>query len=181
MKKFHLLLLDANIVIELFRQGIWERVVELCDVHLARTVAEVEAHFYKDANGERQDFDLNPYIKAGKITIFDVALSELTAFCSKFDITYFDRLDLGEAESLAYLVNSSETYQICSADKIVFRVLGNLNRRDQGISLEELLQQIGLGRELSRPFSKVFRETLTTKGSQERIQDTGWKDSLNTS
>ncbi len=40
MKKFRLLLLDANIVIELFGQGIWDRVIDLCDIHLARTVAE---------------------------------------------------------------------------------------------------------------------------------------------
>jgi hypothetical protein len=38
MKRLSFLLLDANIVIHLFKLGIWERLIELCDIHLARTV-----------------------------------------------------------------------------------------------------------------------------------------------
>ena len=36
-KKFSLLLPDANVVIHLFKLGIWERLIERCDVHPART------------------------------------------------------------------------------------------------------------------------------------------------
>jgi len=175
MKKFHLLLLDANIVIRLFGFGIWEKVIEPCDVHLARSVAEHEAQFWEDEHGGRHDIDLRPHMQDGRVTVFDVAPSELAAFRSEFDLTYLERLDLGEAESLAYLMNAAEQYLICSADSIVYRVLGNLNRGDQGISLEEVLQQIGLGRRVSRQFSKAFRETWTKKGSQECIRGTGWK------
>lgn len=174
--KFRLLLLDANVVIELFRQGIWDRVIELCDIHLARTVAEGEAHFYEDEHGDRQDFDLLPYAQDGRITVFDVTATELSAFFSQFDPSYLERLHAGEAESLTYLMTSPEPCLICSADKIVCRVLGNFNRGEQGVSLEEILQRIGLGRELSSPFSKAFREKWTAKGSQERIQGTGSKD-----
>lgn len=46
MKKFRLLLLDADVVIELFRLGLWDGIVERCDVHLARIVVEDEAQFY---------------------------------------------------------------------------------------------------------------------------------------
>ncbi|MCD4825790.1 MAG: hypothetical protein K8S55_14450 [Phycisphaerae bacterium] len=177
MKKFQLLLLDANIVIELFRLGIWEKVIDSCDIHLARSVAEDEAHFYLDEYGQRQDFDLKPYADNGRITIFDVVISELNGFCSQFDLAYMEKLDPGEAESLAYLVNSKEKYLICSADRIVYRVLGNLNREEQGISLEEILQKIGLGRSLSRQFSKACRENWTKQGAQEGIQGRGLKNS----
>ncbi len=176
MKKFRLLLLDANVVIELFRQGIWDRLIEACDVHLARTVVSTEAHFYEDNQGVRIDFDLGQYCKAGKISVFDVAPSELTTFRAQFDPTYFEKLDPGETESLAYLVNSKDTFLICSADKIVYRVLGNLNRGEQGTSLEEILQKTGLGRQLSWPFTKGFRETWTKKGFQERVSGTGHQD-----
>lgn len=179
MKKFQLLLLDANIVIELFRQGIWDKVVDLRDIHLARTVAQEEAHFYKDENGERHDFDLRPYAKDERITVFDVLLSELSGFLSHFGPTYLEKLDPGEAESLVYLLNSTEPCLICSADKIVYRVLGNINRGEQGISLEEILQKIGLGRPLKHHFSKAYHRYWTKQGSQERIQGTGWKDSVN--
>jgi len=170
-----LLLLDANVVIEMFRQGIWDKAIERCDVHLARTVAEVEAHFYEDEHEERVDFDLGPYADDGRITVFDVTPSELAAFCSEFDPLYLDSLDAGEAESLAHLVTRAESYLISSADKIVYRVLGNLNRAEQGISLQEILQQIGLGRPLPHAFSKGYREYWTGRGSQERIQGLGWR------
>ena len=176
MKKFRLLLLDANIVIELFRQGIWDQLIRTCDVHLARTVAEVEAHFYMDQDGERRDFDLREYAQDARIAVFDVAPSDVARFCARFGPSYMESLDPGEAESLAYLATCSETCLICSADKIVYRVLGNLNRGSQGISLEELLQQVGLGRSLSPAFSKSYRERWTQQGSQERIQGLGWRD-----
>ena len=57
MKKSNLLLFDANVVIELFRQGILDKVIESYDVHLSKTVTD-EAHFYETPEGERHDFDL---------------------------------------------------------------------------------------------------------------------------
>ena len=175
MKKFKLLLLDADVVIEIFRHGIWDKFLKVCDVHLSRIVAG-EAHFWTDAEDERHDFDLQTYTTAGKITIFDVHPSELTAFLSRFDPTYLERLHPGETESLAFLVNSTEPYLICSADKIVYRVLGNLRRDDQGISLQEILQQVGLNRQLTRPFSKEYRDTWTKKGFQDSLQRTGCEE-----
>lgn len=174
MKKFRLLLLDANVVIELFRHGIWARVIETCEVYLSRTVVN-EAHFYQDEAGERQDFNLDPDIREGKVTIVDVMPSQLSTFLSQFDRTYLERLDTGEAESLAYLMNSSDPCLICSADSIVYRVLGNVDRAEQGVSLEEVLQKVGLSRQLRRQFTKAFRETWTRKGFQERLGGTGQK------
>ncbi len=175
MKKFSLLLLDANIVIELFRLGIWDKVVDLCDIHLARTVADREAHFFLDEEGQRQDFDLTPYAQDGRIDVFDVAPSDLTAFLDSFDPVYFEKLDPGEAESLAFLLNSPPECLLCSADKIVFRVLGSLRRGEQGISLEEVLHQTGLARDLRPHFSRACRERWTNRGFQEGLQGIGPK------
>jgi hypothetical protein len=36
MKRLSFLLLDANVVIALFKLGIWEKVVAVCDLHRAR-------------------------------------------------------------------------------------------------------------------------------------------------
>ena len=104
MKKFSLLLLDANVVIHLFKVGIWEAVIAQCDVYLSRTVAEQEAHFYETDEGERHDFDLAPYVSDSRITIFDVGTSDLRAFKDGFGPAYFEKLDPGEAESLAFLI-----------------------------------------------------------------------------
>jgi len=176
MKKLRLLLLDADIVIELFESELWDAVVERCEVLLARTVAEIEADHYSPAKDRSQPpyaIDLKPYADAGRIEIIDVAAPRVSEFIRRFDPTYLDRLDPGESESLAYLVNASEEHRICSADKIVFIVLGRLRLSEQGISLEEILQQIGLTKDLSRQFTKAYREEWTRRGQQDRITDIG--------
>jgi hypothetical protein len=58
---------------------------------------------------------------------------------NSFDSSYIEKLDAGEAESLAYLMNAHDEHSICSADAIVYRVLGNVDRGHQGASLEEVL------------------------------------------
>jgi hypothetical protein len=174
VKKFRLLLLDANIVIEISRHGLWDQMIAQCEVHLARTVVD-EAHFYVDAKGEQQPIDLTRHINTNAIAIFDLALSELDALRAQFDPVYFEKLDPGETESLAYLLKQTDECQICSADKIVYRVLGNLHRGEQGVSLEEVLGQIGLGRKLSREFTRTYREEWTKKGFKEGLGGMGMR------
>ena len=169
MKKFRFLLLDANVVIELFRLGIWDRVVDRCDIHLGETVKR-EVQYWQDDEGERHDIDLTPYEDSGRIATFDVSLADLDAFTSRFGLVYLEKLDAGETEALAYMLNSAEKYQLCSADKITYRVLGALSREEHGVSLEEVLGQVGLGRHLQGQFSRAYREHWTRKGFEQGLQ-----------
>ena len=121
-------------------------VVAGCDLYLSRIVADKEVLFQKSERDEYgYDIDLSPLIKSGAITVFDVSVSDLKTFRNQFDLLYLGDLDDGESESLAYLVKQSPDFLISSGDAIVYRVLGNLNRGEQGISLEEILQKLGLG------------------------------------
>lgn len=172
MKKFRLLLLDANVVIEISRSSLWKQVLARCEIHLSQTVIG-EAHFYEDDEGERQPIDLQPHIASGDINVFDLKPSDLAALHARFDSSYCEKLDPGETESLAYMLQKGDECLICSADKIVYRVLGSLRRAEQGVSLEEVLQQIGLGRKLSREFSREYREQWTQKGFEEGLGGTG--------
>lgn len=174
MKKFRLLLLDANVVIEISRHGLWDQIIARCDIHLARTVVD-EAHFFVDDKGDRQIIDLSAHIDSKAITVFELMPSDLTDLRAKFGAGYFEKLDPGETESLAYLLRSGDDGLICSADKIVYRVLGNLHRSEQGVSLEEVLAQTGLGRKLAREFSREYREQWTQKGFQEGLGGLGAK------
>lgn len=176
MKKSKLLLLDANVVILLFKLGIWEEVIERCKVHLSRTVAQIEVDYFETSEGERRYIDLGPYVEAEKIEVFDISPSEVDSFQGLFDAEYLERLDAGEAESLIHLLKVTEQCEICSADKIVYRVLGNLRRSDAGVSLQEILERIGLGREVPREFSKAYREMWSAKGFQESMWGRGLRD-----
>jgi hypothetical protein len=177
-KKFKLLLLDANVVLQLFKLGRWREFIDRCDVWLAATVVQ-EAEFYTDDTGNSYPINLKLDITDNRVTQFAVAPSELSAFRDSFDPSYLEKLDDGETESLAFLVNSAEQYLICSADRIVYRVLGNLKRSEQGISLEEILKDIGLGVPLPRQFTKAYRKQCTGMGFEEGLGGTG-RQSKNT-
>ncbi len=168
MKKLRLLLLDANVMIMLHELGLWDKTVDLCDIHLAGTVIDEEALFFRDSNGDEHSIDLLADIASAKVIRFDVGVSLINAFKTRFRSDYFDALDPGEAESLTYLVNSKERYHICSADKIVYRVLGYLYLADQGISLEEVLQRIGQSRKVDHEYSKSYREYWSSEGVPRR-------------
>ena len=172
-KKFSLLLLDANVVIRLFELGIWDRILDACDVHLTRIVAEKEADFFVDGSEVRRPIDLGPSEQDGRITVHEIPASKVAEFRSRFTDPILDRLDDGETESLALLVESDKRFLICSSDAIVFRVLGALCIGEQGLSLEEILQRIGLNRKLKWQFSKAFRLRFTNQGFDEGIRGFG--------
>lgn len=176
MPKLKLLILDAGVVIYLHELGLWSKAVASCDLYLSRIVAQKEVLFQKSERDEYgYDIDLSPMITAGAITVFDVSVSDLKTFRDQFDLLYLGDLDDGEAESLAYLVRQSPEFLISSGDAIVYRVLGNLNRGGQWISLEEILQKLGLGRSVQNPYTKRFREQHTRQGQQDMVRGRGKK------
>ena len=174
MKKFKLLLLDTNVVIKALELNLWQKLIEPCDIWLADSVIQ-EAVFFTTDDGVQHTIDLSQDINENRITKFELQPSELTEFRRLFDPSYFEKLDDGETESLAFLINSQEEFLICSADKIIYRILGNLKRSGQGISLEEILQQIGLGVGLPRQFTKTYREEWSRKGFAEGLGGIGYK------
>lgn len=175
MKKFKLLLLDANVVIQTFTLGLWAKLIERCNVWLAATVVQ-EAAFFTTEDGTSHTIDLSQDLAENRVSEFELTPSELSEFRSSFDPSYLEKLDDGETESLAHLVNSTERFLICSADKIVYRILGNLKRSEQGISLEEVLLQVGLGVALPRPFTKSYRKECTARGFEEGLGGIGHKN-----
>ncbi len=178
-KKLQWLLLDANIVIELFRLAIWNQVVERCEIHLPSVVVQESACF-EDAAGDPRQIDLSRYQAAGQIHIFETPLSLIQQFLSHFDPLYLEKLDDGEVAALAFLFSQDSTsepstWMISSADAIVYRVLGNFGRSAQGLSLEEILSHTGLSRSLSRQYSKSFRKYWSRQGFVEGLGGLGSK------
>ena len=175
MSRSNLLILDANVVIHLHESGVWTNFIAKYDVHLPQAVVD-EAGFYDDRDEERHYIDLSGDIGSGRVQVFEVELADVRTFSNKFDSVYVGKLDPGELEALAFLYHTSESYSISSGDAIVYRVLGCLNCGHQGISLEELLQQVGLQQSSVKwPYSKKFREQYTQVGAMDLIQGRGLK------
>jgi hypothetical protein len=173
MKKFRLLLLDANVVITLHELSLWDKVVEKCEVILTETVVK-EAKFF-ESQGQRQGIDLSGDISATKIGVISIGKSEQDAFLSQFDPNYLERLDPGEVEALAYLLGHPEPFLLCSGDAIVFKVLGRLRRGDQGVFLEEILRAVGLATALEWAYTADFRKRYTKEGQRDMITESGLK------
>ncbi len=170
MKKFQFLLLDAGPIIKLFELGIWDTFIKKCDVTISRIVVD-EA---KWASQEFQDISIDLEHYEEQIKIIDVEFSVVKTFYDKFGPLYKAEVHPGEKETLAFLCKSSENWQVCSADHVVFRVLGLLNKADQGISLEEILLEIGLSQSnLEWEYTKRFRERWTQKGQVDFTQGQG--------
>jgi len=169
MKKFQFLLLDAGPIIKLFELGIWDEFIKRCDVTISQTVADQA----KYASQEFEDIriDLEPYKQ--HIKIIDLEPSLVKTFYDKFSLLYKVDIHPGERETLAFLCNRTENWQLCSADSAVFKILALIGKAQQGISLEELLSQIGLSQPLEWQYSKKFRETYTRLGQIDAIQGTG--------
>lgn len=173
MSRLRLVILDANIVIYLHQIGIWPQVADRCEIVLARTVAEQEVLFC-EVDNERHEIDLSKDVAASRVRVVDVLASHVVKFRSRFDPLYLEGLHVGETESLVYLALNPETgASVCSADKFVFRVLPHLGLSDRGISLEELLAKLGLGRSLPYMYSRAFREHWTRRGEQDWIGGIG--------
>jgi hypothetical protein len=171
MKKFQFLLLDAGPIIKLFSLGIWDDFIQRCDVTISRIITEDQALYTDD--GTKQ-INLKPYEEKDLINIIDIEFSVVKTFYDRFKLLYQADIHDGEKETLAFLCDSSENWLVCSSDGVVFRVLGLLGKANQGISLEEILQKVGLSRQnLEWKYTKKFCEKHTRSGQIDSIQDKG--------
>lgn len=172
MKKFQFLLLDAGPIIKLFQLGLWDELIKRCDITISRTVLEEAKWASRDF--EDIKIELESYEKTKKIQIIDSNPEEVESFFARFDYQYKTILHAGEKEILSYLDKSSEPWKLCSSDQAVFRILGLLHKAEQGISLDELLEQLGLSKKLEWQYTKKFREHYTQLGKTDSIQGQGF-------
>lgn len=171
MKKFRFLLLDAGPIIKLFELGIWDQFIARCDVTVCRTVVDEAKWASQEFTDIRIDLDSDE--REDRIRVEDIELSVAKRFHGRFDSSYRTIIHDGEKETLAFLCNSSEEWFVCTADGGVFRTLGLLGRAEQGVSLEKVLTQIGLGRSVEWKYSERFRLKYTSLGQADAIQGQG--------
>ena len=171
MKKFRFLLLDAGPIIKLFELGVWDQFTARCEVTVCRTVVAEAKWASQEFTDIRIDLDSDEC--NARIRVQDVELATAKEFHNRFDPSYRTIIHDGEKETLAFLCHSPEEWLVCSADSGVFRTLGALGRANQGISLEEILTQLGLGRSVEWKYSKRFRLKYTCLGQEDAIQGQG--------
>jgi len=171
-----LLLLDADVIIIAHELGVWDQLVQKCSISVTETIVK-EAGYWEDNKGEQHVIDLESFVTKGQIDSIPVELSKVRKFRQRFGPVYLENMDPGESETLAFVDASDDTWRYCSGDAIVFKVLGCLARGDQGISLEEVLNQCGIGlpsRNDVAHLTKAYRENQTRIGQQDGITGIGF-------
>ncbi len=170
-----LVLLDADVIIELHKVGAWEGLLTAYDVKVSEIIARQEVQFYYDSTGKRVYTNLKADEKAGRIQIFSSTAVEISDTLDIFDQKMRDGLHTGEIEAITILRTSSESKELhfCSGDKKACEAIGLLGLSEYGISLEMLLRRAGLTKPIRSHFSEKRFRTIVQKASADRIIGTG--------
>jgi hypothetical protein len=160
-----LVLLDADVIIEAFRQGIWNDLVSKVQVFISRPILG-QANFYPDAeSGQDRRIDLRPDVEAGRVTVLDTtaeALAMVDDKCSRC-LEIHD----GEKHALAALSNLSGEYRFCTGDKAAIQALVLLDMADRAVSMERMLGDAGVRRKepLARQFVNEYLHEWLRRGA----------------
>lgn len=170
-------LLDANIIIEAYRLGIWEKLVENCEISVSSIVARDEALFWsRKEGGIPEEINLQILISGGKIKEFSASDTEMGTFLNKFDSVFVQGLHAGENEALALIMHGKiiDTFY-CSADATAIQALAMIGCSELGISMEAMMKKSGITKRLRRHYTDKFFKDNIKIGRQNLITGQGLK------
>ncbi|MGV8083955.1 MAG: hypothetical protein AB2L09_10040 [Coriobacteriia bacterium] len=177
MAKPKCVLLDAGPVIALHSLGVWREFCQKYDVIVSETVADNEAlwHSRDEVTGAHSTIRLRDSEKAGLLTIEAASTNELLALAERFDDSFIGGLHEGEIEALALLAERdafSETV-FCAGDGAAIQAAVMIGLDERSISLERLLESVGLSKTLEWQFTDRFYERHRRQGLDNRISGLG--------
>ncbi|MDZ7814750.1 MAG: hypothetical protein U5N86_01710 [Planctomycetota bacterium] len=135
-----MLLVDADVLIELARLGYLRPFLKQYDVHIPATVLD-EAEFWEDEDGKHYiDWD----DLGDKYTVVTATLEEARHVRGQKHVESGALApDAGEFEAIAIYLNREDTeYQLCVCDAVVPKLLGSLLKTQGLMSLEKALASI---------------------------------------
>ena len=156
-----LLLLDADVIIDLHTLGLFEKINKAYDINLTRNVFE-EARYYKK-DGVKIDIDIK-----GVTIIENVDLESLKKVQEEAKEARL-AMDPGESTSIAYLTQTEEEITFCSCDQAAIKLISYMELEQKAISLEKALRNAGhqgknlYPRHLEKTFKKCVQEGKTLR------------------
>ncbi len=159
-----LLLLDADVVIDLHSLGLFEKICRAYDVYVTQEVYE-EATYFKKGGSK------NPINIADKVVVIkNVDLENLEKVEKEAKEARLV-IDPGELTSIAYINQTEERMTFCSCDKAAIKLISYMELEQKSTSLEKALRSAGYhGKELyPRHLEKTFKAAVN-EGKTLRIQ-----------
>ncbi|HLE01295.1 MAG TPA: hypothetical protein VJB59_13615 [Bdellovibrionota bacterium] len=168
--KSRLVIFDADVIIGAFATNLWDSLVDRFDIRVTSIVLHSEVFFFENKDGTRVSIDLKSYVARGKVTELSASAEEIAALTDKVNPNLLNRIDDGEQEALALLLTGRfDDHLFCTKDTRAIKALGSLSLGAFGISLEELLAQIGMRNKIPDPsYSKSAFELKKAQGLQEQ-------------
>lgn len=168
-----LLLLDADVIIDLHKFGLWNQIAKNHKVNIPSIILRREVYFFESTDGNRYSIDL---IKEAGITFNELSCSaeELFEFKDKFDRVFQEEIHDGEKEALI-LLKKQEEFLLCTCDHAAIKALALLDLSDQGISFESLLKKSGMNKKLEYKHTEKRFKKILSEGNIMRIQERGLK------
>ncbi|MCH7922405.1 MAG: hypothetical protein IH975_05155 [Nitrospinae bacterium] len=151
-------LLDANIVIQAYRLGIWKDLIERVEVWVPSIIIRDEALFYTERiGGVPDEINLQQLVDDGKIKEISATHAELVSLYAVFDSVFIETIHEGENEALAFLLKGAEEeLYSCTADARAIQAVAMIEMSHKGISMEFLLRSIGLQQTLEVQYTEDF-------------------------
>jgi len=168
-----LLLLDADVIIDLHKLGLWDQITKNHQINIPSIILHKEVYFYEDDIGIRHNINLAEEIG---VTINELSCSaeEFLLFKEKFDRVFQEEIHDGEKEALILLQKQEDLF-LCTCDHAAIKALGLLDLSIQGLSFENLLRKSSINKKLEyKHTDKRFKKYLN-EGSIMKIQGRGIK------
>lgn len=170
-----LFLLDAVVVIELHRLGLWTDVVERAEVFLPSIVAMRESQYWKGDDGTTQSINLEQDAGLGRIRVIEADAAEMSNTLDAFDVVMQQSIDPGELEALTILRRWDEPAppSFCTADYKAIEATCLLGFDRLCVSLEAILERVGLSRTLDEKFSSKSLKLAIKRALVAKVQGIG--------
>ncbi|MBW2004446.1 MAG: hypothetical protein JRI72_07490 [Deltaproteobacteria bacterium] len=156
-----LLLLDADVIIDLHTLGLFGKISKAYDICLTRNVFE-EARYYKK-DGTKIDIDIKD------VTIIENVDLESLRKIQRGSKEARLGIDPGESTSIAYLIQAEEEITFCTCDQAAIKLISYMELEQKSISLERAFRDIGYHkrnlypRHLERTFKAAVKEGKTLR------------------
>ncbi|MBU2234101.1 MAG: type II toxin-antitoxin system VapC family toxin [Proteobacteria bacterium] len=153
MKK--LLLLDADVVIDLHTLGLFDRIIKGYEIHVTKTVLD-EASYFK-SGGARTKIDIRD-----RVTIIEnVAVEHLQTVRNEAKEARLG-IDPGELEAIACLIQEGEGLIFCTCDQAAIKLLSFMNFEKRSVSTEKALRTTGYQKKnlYPRHWEKTFTQCI---------------------
>ena len=162
----HIVLLDADVIIDLHRLNLWKSLTKNNKIHVSSIICR-EVYYYEETAGKRHVIDLSK--EAGKSFVeISANIEQLSTITKEFEGLFEIDLHAGEKEALAILTTKKDML-FCTCDKAAMKALGFLGISHKGISFEKLLSRSGIKKKLEIKHSERQFRQFTQEGVSIRL------------